>query len=84
MCLFFFFLPATRKRKPKFSVHMPQVCTYAYIMFHMSMDMGLYLPGNERIQCTKTRAVLYSNPFLLDKLHHTKPWLAIISIASMI
>lgn len=63
---------------------MPEACTYASITFHMSMDMGSYIPGNEIIQCTKTRAVLYSNPSLLDKLHHTKLWLAVISIASMI
>lgn len=79
MCLFFFF-QLQENESPNFQ-SICLKCVHMFIMFHMPMDM-LYIPTNERIQCRKSGAVLYSNPSVLDKLHCTQLWLAVI--ASMI
>lgn len=78
----FFFFQLQENESPNFQsvclkcVHMFTSCPTCLWTWH--------IPANKRTQCTKTRAVFYSNPFLLDKLHYTKLLLAVISIANMI
>lgn len=73
-------------KKIKAQIFSPYAWSVYICLHHVPhvYEHGLAHTANKRIQCTKTGAVLYSNPSLLDKLHHRKLWLAVISIANMI